>query len=181
MRQTLSLVLSATALVVATLGSTPLGEAARSAAAQVLPRNSVGPLQLKRNAVTARKLSPNAVRTSHVLDGSLLAVDFKTGQLPKGDKGDRGEKGDRGDRGESGATRVTVRTSAPSVVSPGAASTSSASCAAGERVTGGGVNSNTLGGSVARSHPSGSNWVGSIRNDGAAATVLTVYVVCAAP
>ena len=181
MKQTISLVLSATALVVATLGSTPLGEAARSAAAQVLPRNSVGPLQLRRNAVTARKLSPSAVRTGHVLDGSLLAADFKAGQLPKGDKGDKGEKGDKGDKGAAGATTVTVRTSEPLTIPAGGnASSSSASCTAGERVTGGGVDSSSLGASVARSRPSGSSWLGGVRS-GTSATTMTVYVICAAP
>jgi hypothetical protein len=178
MRQSLSLVLSATALVIAVLGSTPLGEAAQSAAAQVLPRNSVGPVQLKRNAVGPQKLAPNAVRAGHVLDGSLLAADFKPGQLPKGDKGDRGEKGDKGD---AGATRVTVRTSAPAQVSPGSATSTTVSCVAGERVTGGGVNSNTLGASIARSHPTGTSWAGGLRNDGGNTTVFTVYVICAAP
>ena len=59
-------------------------------------RNSVGTLQLKRNAVTARKIAPNAVRGAHVLDGSLLATDFKGGQLPAGPKGDKGDKGAQG-------------------------------------------------------------------------------------
>ena len=42
-----------------------------------VPRNSVGTLQLKRNAVTSSKIAPNAVRTAHVVNGSLLAADFK--------------------------------------------------------------------------------------------------------
>jgi len=61
-----------------------------------IPRNSVGPLQLKRNAVTSSKIAPNAVQTAHVLAGSLLAEDFKAGQLPSGPKGDKGPKGDTG-------------------------------------------------------------------------------------
>lgn len=100
----LPLVLSATSLVVAVLGTTPLGALAKDAA---FPRNSITSLQLNRGAVTAAKIAPNAVRTAHVLDGSLLAADFKPGQLPQGPKGDKGDKGDRGDRGEKGepATR----------------------------------------------------------------------------
>jgi len=66
----------------------------------------VGTAQLKRNAVTSRKLAPNAVRTAHVVDGSLLAADFKAGQLPSGPKGDIGDKGDRGPAGP-GATTFT--------------------------------------------------------------------------
>ena len=63
----LSLLIAATALAVALLGATPLGEAARET---VLPRNSVGSEQVK--------------------DRSLLARDFKRGQLPRGPAGPPG-------------------------------------------------------------------------------------------
>jgi len=89
MSSRLALAMSAAALVVALLGSTPLGHALASQ----VPRNSVGPLQIKRNAVGPQKIAPNAVRTGHVLDGSLLTVDFKPGQIPAGPKGDKGEQG----------------------------------------------------------------------------------------
>ena len=98
MSSRLSLAMSATALVVALLGSTPLGHALASQ----LPSNSVGPLQIKRNAVGPAKVAPNAIRTGHVLDGSLLTADFKPGQIPQGQKGDKGEKGDKGDKGAKG-------------------------------------------------------------------------------
>jgi hypothetical protein len=63
----LSLALSLTALVVALLGATPLGNAAREA---VLPRNSVGSEQVR--------------------DRSLRGRDFKQGQLPRGPAGPPG-------------------------------------------------------------------------------------------
>jgi len=44
-----------------------------------VPRNSVGTLELKRSAVKSAKIAPSAVRTAHVLNGSLLAADFKAG------------------------------------------------------------------------------------------------------
>ena len=50
------------------------------AAIQALPKNSVGTKQLKKNAVVSAK----------VKNRSLLAVDFKAGQLPRGPKGDPG-------------------------------------------------------------------------------------------
>ena len=84
--------MSAAALVVALLGSTPLGHALASQ----VPRNSVGPLQIKRNAVGPQKIAPNAVRTGHVLDGSLLTADFKPGQIPQGPKGEKGDPGPPG-------------------------------------------------------------------------------------
>ena len=78
-------------------------------ASQMVPRNSVCLLQLKRNAVTARTLSLKAVRASHVLDGSLLAVDFKTGQLPAGPEGrQKATAAQPGDWG-SAATRLSQR------------------------------------------------------------------------
>lgn len=178
MKQTISLGCSVAALVIATLGSTPLGEAARKAAAQVVPRNSVGTPQLKRNAVTSSKLAPNTVRTGQVVDGSLLTADFKPGQIPQGPKGDKGDKGSKGD---PGATQVIVRTGTRIAVPPGGASASSASCQAGERVTGGGADSNTLTGNLARSYPSGQSWNVGLRNEGNTTTTLTPYVVCASP
>jgi hypothetical protein len=65
-----------------------------SYAAITIPRNSVGPTQIRRNAVTSAKVS----------DRSLLAKDFKAGQLPAGPQGEKGEKGDKGDPGATGAT-----------------------------------------------------------------------------
>jgi hypothetical protein len=64
--------------------SVPQGRAVHAAAAP--PKNSVGTAQLKSNAVISSK----------VKNRSLLAVDFKAGQLPQGPKGDKGDKGDTG-------------------------------------------------------------------------------------
>jgi hypothetical protein len=61
--------------------------------AATLPRNSVGSTQLKKNAVTSAK----------VKNSSLLAKDFKAGQLPAGAKGDPGAAGAKGDAGPNGA------------------------------------------------------------------------------
>jgi hypothetical protein len=71
-----------------------------SYAAITIPRNSVGPAQIRRNAVTSAKVS----------DRSLLAKDFKAGQLHAGPQGEKGDKGDKGDPGATGATG-TVDTS----------------------------------------------------------------------
>src|SRR3954454_24009001 len=63
-----------------------------SYAAVVLPANSVGSRQLKENAVVSSK----------VKDRSLLARDFKSGQLPAGAPGIQGAAGPQGAQGLQG-------------------------------------------------------------------------------
>jgi hypothetical protein len=65
-----------------------------SYAAFKLPKNSVGTRQLKKSAVTSAK----------VKNGSLLAQDFKAGQLPAGKTGPQGAPGAAGVSGAAGAT-----------------------------------------------------------------------------
>jgi hypothetical protein len=93
-------ILAATALLVAVFAATPLGQAAGRL---VLPKNSVGAAQLRKNAVSGKKLATNAVTGLKVKDGSLLAADFKAGQLPRGPQGPAGPKGDPGAKGATGA------------------------------------------------------------------------------
>jgi hypothetical protein len=52
-------------------------------------------------AVTS--LPANSVGTKQVINGSLLAIDFKKGQLPQGPKGDPGQQGAPGNSGANGA------------------------------------------------------------------------------
>jgi hypothetical protein len=63
-----------------------------SYAATVLPRNSVGPLQLKANSVNSSK----------VLNGSLLRADFRAGSIPRGAAGPPGPAGPAGPTGATG-------------------------------------------------------------------------------
>jgi collagen triple helix repeat protein len=64
-----------------------------TAYAATLPRNSVGTAQLKNNAVTTAKVD----------NRSLLATDFKSGQLPAGPRGAQGAQGAQGPQGAQGA------------------------------------------------------------------------------
>ena len=66
-----------------------------SYAAIVLPANSVGPAQIRNDAV----------RSAKVKNRSLLAVDFRIGQLPAGARGAQGDPGTgaKGDPGTAGA------------------------------------------------------------------------------
>jgi hypothetical protein len=61
-------------------------------AATALPRNSVGTLQLKNDAVTAAK----------VKNGTLLRADFRSGQVPAGPAGKAGPAGPTGPAGPAG-------------------------------------------------------------------------------
>jgi hypothetical protein len=63
------------------------------AAAEILPKGSVGTKQLKNGAVTGKKVKP----------GSLTASDFAPKQLPEGARGPAGAKGATGAAGEKGA------------------------------------------------------------------------------
>src|SRR4029450_9790829 len=101
-------IIAVAALVVAVLGTTPLGQAASGL---VLPKNSVGAAQLKKhggsgqkhagkdrsgaknppgNPVGGPKIAPDAVTGAKVEDGSLLSADLAPGQLPAGAKGPSG-------------------------------------------------------------------------------------------
>jgi hypothetical protein len=175
MQARLTLGLAAAALVVALLGSTPLGHALVSN----VPRNSVGAPQLKRNAVTAQKLAPNAVRTAHVLNGTLLAVDFKAGQLPAGPKGDKGDKGDPGPVGVSEREVVTAQ----SVNNSTPSRQVTATCPAGKQALGGGGSLSLLVDvALNRSLPEGANgWTASAReiNSTGSTWFVSAYVVCA--
>jgi hypothetical protein len=91
----LPLGLSIAALVVAVLGSTPIGEAAKGL---VIPANSVGTGQLKNGSVTSKK----------VKNGSLVAADFKRGQLARGETGPAGPPGPQGPEGDKGAPATAL-------------------------------------------------------------------------
>jgi len=93
LRPSPALVISCIALAIA-LGGT-------SYAAVNLAPGTVGTKQLKRGAVTSLK----------VKDRSLLARDFKLGQLPRGLRGLKGDKGDKGDAGAPGAAGRSALTS----------------------------------------------------------------------
>lgn len=63
-----------------------------SYAATQLPKNSVGTKQIQRGAVTSTK----------VMNGSLRAVDFESGQILTGSRGQTGERKPQGERGPKG-------------------------------------------------------------------------------
>jgi len=93
--------------------------------ALTLPRNSVGAKQLKNHAVSSSKLRKNAVTSSKVKDRSLLAKDFRAGQLPNGATGPQGPQGPVGPQGQTG-TAGTAR--AYATIDPSTCTTAAGSC-----------------------------------------------------
>ena len=77
-----------------------------SYAAGVLPTNSVGTAQLQKKAVTASKLRKNAVTGAKVKNRTLMAADFKVGQLPAGPQGPKGDAGPQGTKGGPGVQGI---------------------------------------------------------------------------
>jgi hypothetical protein len=144
-----------------------------TAYAATLPRNSVGTAQLKKNAVTTQKVKNN----------SLLAADFKAGQLPAGPRGlqgAQGAQGAQGPAGAAGATNVTVREGAA------ATGTSTASCNPGERATGGGGFTDAASSFLWESAPvqtsgTATTWSASAQNTTGTDVNVQAYVICAAP
>lgn len=64
---------------------------------------SYAAVRLPANSVGARQIKKNAVRSSDVKNASLLAIDFKAGQLPAGPRGVQGTPGAAGAKGATGA------------------------------------------------------------------------------
>jgi hypothetical protein len=83
--------------------------AALSGTAAALPgKNSVKSDDIKNGQVKNKDLAKNAVTSTKVKDGVLLAKDFKAGELPAGAKGAQGAKGDKGDKGDTGDAGTAV-------------------------------------------------------------------------
>lgn len=79
--------------------------------------SSLTGLDVKNNSLTGTDIKN--LRTADVTNGSLLAADFKAGQLPKGAKGDPGAPGAGGGAtGATGPTGPSGATGAQGVVGP---------------------------------------------------------------
>jgi hypothetical protein len=151
----------------------------------VIPRNSVGNPQLKRNAVTSSK----------VKNRSLLRRDFRAGQLPRGPRGltgpqgpqgpagprgltgERGLAGPAGPAGPAGATNVTVSSNTVTNSLIGAASVN---CPPGQRATGGGGTSALdflVSSRPAQASGTPTGWIAA----SSPGDTITAWVVCAAP
>ena len=101
----------------------------------VLPANSVGTKQLKKNSVVSAK----------VRDGTLRARDFAAGQIPAGSPGVQGARGVSGEKGEPGTpgfSSLRYIRGEWITLPPSDEASDEILCPAGEHVVGGGVLSN---------------------------------------
>lgn len=123
-----------------------------SYAAINLPKASVGTAQLKNSAVSAQKIQSNAIGSGKVRDGSLLAKDFKSGQLPAGaagpagPAGPQGQAGPQGPQGTPGISGYQVVLANEITVADRASVQQTIRCPEGKRVVGGGFDSNSSSG-----------------------------------
>jgi hypothetical protein len=142
------------------------------AVSTALPRNSVGPAQLKANAVNSAK----------VKNRSLRADDFATGQIPAGPAGPAGAAGPQGPAGVSGVQQISS-TGPSNSTSP---RSFQVDCPSGKRAIGGGgtllgTTTNTF---LSTSRPSdaGTGWVAAGRESSggnAGNWAVQAWVVCA--
>jgi hypothetical protein len=109
-----------------------------SVAAMTLAKNSVKSSNIGKEQVKASDIAKSAVDSTKVKDASLLAGDFKSGQLPTGAtgaKGPQGPKGLQGIPGLSGLERVYTTGVSNNSDSP---KITVATCAPGKSVISGG-------------------------------------------
>ena len=120
-----ALVLASIALGVALAGTSV-------AAVSQVPRASVGTAQLKANAVTGAKIRNSTITSIDIRNGSLLRGDFRRGQLPVGPAGPAGAPGPPGIAArEQVSAETALNSTSPKAVT--------ATCPAGKKVLGGGV------------------------------------------
>lgn len=182
MKQRLPLIISATALFVALLGSTPLGRAAESAIAQVVPSAKVADF-----AKNAGKLNGHA-SSVNPKPGQIPVVG-SNGKLPRsvgavGPAGPTGLSGPQGPPGLSGYQRIQENVTAPS--GNDELKTYGVSCPGGKLVLAGGYSFSKAGDvndlSVVESRPSSDSvWQLKISNTTGQKPqgIITLYAVCA--
>lgn len=172
-----------------------LGGTGIAAVNALVPRNSVGTLQLQNNAVTSAKVK-NASLTRADLATGVLTPGPQGAQGPPGPAGPQGVKGDKGDKGASGAIGDVIEHSA-SVSVPGGTQGDGTyetrsiqiNCSSDEKAITGGTNWDGEGDTVelntVLSTPvfdsAGkriSGWRGRGGNDSGAAKTFQVFVEC---
>jgi hypothetical protein len=178
-----------------------LGGTSVAAVSQLVPRNSVGTLQIRNAAVTNPKIRNNAVNSAKVANQSLTRADFAPGQLPAGPTGPQGPAGPAGAAGPAGPRgRVgtgTVRNQSVAIVDAAANNGTyqtaevQALCSSGELAISGGAgwsDSNPglrlfLGRLTPVTNATNQviGFLGSGLNDTGQSSTFTVYALCYTP
>jgi hypothetical protein len=148
-------------------------------AAIELPKNSVGPKQLKNDAVVSAK----------VKNHSLLKVDFKAGQLPAGPRGATGPQGPQGPAGSNAFGELVYKEGAAVEIPNNKQGAVSVDCDPGYHVVGGGILSfsEAPGENVNSSYPSArgsfepgtDGWTGFVDNTTGSTKGAQAFAVCA--
>jgi hypothetical protein len=132
-----------------------------------LARDSVGPQQLRGNAVTGAKVRNGTLTGADIRDKSVTAADLNLAAAPK-------------------AASYAYKSAAATAPAGSAANTATATCDSGQQVVGGGVMLDTPKiGLVNDSYPDSNNtaWTARVGNassgSSAASLNFTVYAICA--
>lgn len=178
MKQRLPLILAATALVVALLGSTPLGRAAESAIEQVVPRAKRADFATNAGKLNGHKSSVNPKRGQIPVVGANGKLAASIGAV--GPRGPAGPQGPQGGPGTSGFLRVTENITVPDGNPP----TFGVSCPGGRSVLGGGYSfrrEHAAQLAVFESLPAanGSGWQFRVSNETSGSKPATLFAVCA--
>lgn len=157
------------ALVIACVALAISLSGAAYAVSTAVPRNSVGTIQLKNNAVNSAK----------VKNGSLRGVDFAAGQIPAGPAGPTGPQGPAG----MSALQVISGSGASNSISP---KTEQQNCPTGKRaISGGAVITGSAANtflSTSRPTDGGTGWIATAREatgGNAGNWAVQTWLVCA--
>ena len=152
------------------------------AAAVRLPANSVGAKQLRRNAVRATKIKNHAVTATKIARNAVTGFHVDENTLAPVPEAGRADSADSArTAAEAPLSRLDYESSTTPIPGDGTAATGTASCPAGLFATGGGARvADDERASINDSGPlNRTTWEATGIAKTAAATTMTVYVVCA--
>lgn len=155
--------------------------------------NSIGSAQIKNNSIRSKDIRNSQVSSGDVRNRSLLAKDFKAGQLPAGPRGAPGATGQTGAAGPAGPLSLQYVEGTSVALPAGTGVTGTVACPDGKSVTGGGATILTVGPDVIMdsSFPSDNAsdadlirdnaWSVAYNNPTVSASSFRVHAICTTP